>query len=196
MLLSYLFCSSHYACGFDSEITDAPEQRRAGAALQANDDVGSALPTSFHCRRGLLTIELRSSSEGNASGDLRAVQHRVEFQSAVLVLNAECPVTDLSENLSGQVHTEHGFHFPHQIGTDTESSDLAANCCVICFVKVVAKTQPDVGIKPVIVPRDTCVQLRVEDECELVGDFCLGCRNDPVDRGTTCLAHQMQRIYA
>ena len=76
----------------------------------------------------------------------------VEKKAVVLVVDAERPVTDLSEDAMGEVDTDDPLDLPHQVGTDAEPSDLAPHAGVKHFVEIVAATQSDVGIKPVIVP--------------------------------------------
>ena len=74
-----------------------------------------------------MIIELQTNaSESNSSGDLRTVSDRVEKKSVILVIDAECPITDLSENATGEVDPDHALDLPHQVGTDVETSDLAA----------------------------------------------------------------------
>ena len=82
------------------------------------------------------------------------MQHCVENEIIVLEVGAKGAVTDLSENVTGQVNTEHGLDFPHQVSADAESSDLAAYGRVERFVKIVTAAQPKIGIEPVILPRD------------------------------------------
>ena len=83
---------------------------------------------------------------------MRTVSDGVEEKAVILVVDAERSITDLSEDAMGEVDTEDALDLPHQVGTDAEPSDLASHGSVKHFVEIVAATQSDVGIKPVIVP--------------------------------------------
>src|SRR5262245_4138221 len=178
------------------EIINASGSEAAGAALRPDDDAGSALPTSFHCRWGFLTIELRSFSEGNASGDFRAVQDHVEKKAVILVINAQCPITDLGKNVMVEVDADYALDLPHQIGANAKTSDLAPQGSVVRPVEIVAAIQSYIGIEEVIVSRDSLVELRVQGSRELVGNLRLDRANDSTDRGATSVTHQVERIYA
>ena len=56
---------------------------------------------------------LTNASEGNAGGDLRAVHGGVEKEAVVVVVNRQGPVTDLSEDGTSEVDTDHPFDLPH-----------------------------------------------------------------------------------
>src|SRR5207237_255363 len=57
----------------------------------------------------VLIIERQmNASEGNSSGDLRTVSDRIEKKSVILVVDAECAITDLSENATGEVDPDNG----------------------------------------------------------------------------------------
>src|SRR5205807_566911 len=126
--------------------------------------------------------------ECNPGCDLRAVQHRVEEKATVFVIDAQCPITDLSENVTGQVNTDHGLDFPHQVSADTEPADLAAYGRVEHFVEIVSAAQPKIGIEPVILPRDRLTQLRVENTGKLIRDLGLGRVNCTGDCRATSVA--------
>src|SRR5437764_86179 len=101
-------------------------------------------PTRISC--------LTNASKGNPGGDLRAVCDRIEKKAVVLVVDAQCPITDLSEDAMRDVDTNDALDLPHQIGAGSEPSNLAPHGGVKYFVKIVAATQSDVGIEPVIAP--------------------------------------------
>src|SRR4029077_10648655 len=94
---------------------------------------------------------LTKASEGNSSGDLRAVPDNVETKIVFLEVTGKCPITNLSKDGTGEVDTEHALDLPHQVSTNSESSDLATHGGVIRFVKIVSATQSDIGIEPVII---------------------------------------------
>src|SRR5712691_11238149 len=94
---------------------------------------------------------VENSSEGNSRGDLRAVHDGVKEKAVVLVVYAECPVTDLGEDGTGEVDTDYALDLPHQVGTNSEASDFTAHSSVVRLVKVVAATQADIGIEKIIV---------------------------------------------
>src|SRR5947208_12153080 len=48
---------------------------------------------------------LTKASEGNPGGDLGAVHDGVEKEPVILVVSAECPVTNLSEDVTREVNT-------------------------------------------------------------------------------------------
>src|SRR5207248_9324148 len=100
--------------------------------------------------------------ECNPGCDLRAVQHRVEEKATVFVIDAQCPITDLSENVTGQVNTDHGLDFPHQVSDDIEPADLAAYGRVERFLKIVTSAQPKIRIEQLILPLHRLAQLGVE----------------------------------
>jgi len=90
---------------------------------------------------------LTNASEGDPRCDLRAVQHCVEKEPVILVVSAECPVTDLCKDGTRQVDTNHGLDLPHQVGAYAESSDLAADCGVKRPVKIVTGAQSDIWLR-------------------------------------------------
>ena len=93
---------------------------------------------------------LTNVSEGDPRRDLRSVHDGVEKEPVFLVVSAECPVTDLSEDVTGEVDTNDGFDLPHQVGANSEPADLAADGSVKRLVKIVSATQTKIGIEPVI----------------------------------------------
>src|SRR5438132_2016984 len=142
----------------------------------------------------VLIIERQmNASEGNSSGDLRTVSDRIEKKSVILVVDAECPITDLSENATGEVDPDHALDLPHQVGTDIEPSDLAANGRVKHFIKVVAATESDVWIEPVLVFRESLVQRLIQAKCELIGDPRLCRTNYSIDSGPASDAPRHER---
>src|SRR5207247_9540894 len=92
---------------------------------------------------------LANALEGNPGSDLRAMSDRVEKKAVIIVVDAECPITNLSEDVTGEIDTDYALNLPHQIGTDVKTSDFAAHGRVKHFIKVVASTQSEVRIKPV-----------------------------------------------
>src|SRR5438445_5236651 len=98
-----------------------------------------------------LVVEfLTNVSESDPRRDLGAVHDGVEKEPVLLVVSAECPVTDLSEDVTGEVDTNDGFDLPHQVGANSEPSDLASHGSVKRLVKIVSATQSNIGIEPVI----------------------------------------------
>jgi hypothetical protein len=139
---------------------------------------------------------LTNASEGNSSGDLRAVHNGVEKKAVVLVVSAECPVTELRKDVTGEVDTDYALDLPHQVGADSEASYLAADGSVKRLVKVVSATQSNIGIEPVIGSRDRSVQSLVQANCKLIRDPRLCLINYSVDSGSAVEAHRHERIYA
>src|SRR5947207_12990531 len=122
----------------------------------------------------VVAAALRIALEGDPGRDLRAVHNSFETEIVFLEVTAESPVTDLSEDGSGEVDTKSGLDFPHQVGANSEPPNLATYGGVIRLVKIVTGAQSDIRIEPVIVLRDGAVQLPVEDRGELVRDLHLG----------------------
>ena len=56
---------------------------------------------------------LTDASESDPGRDLRAMHDGVEKEAVVLVVNGECPVTDLSKDVTGEVDTDYPFDLPH-----------------------------------------------------------------------------------
>src|SRR5215216_4012253 len=103
-----------------------------------------------------------AESESNPGSNLRAVHDSVEKEPIVLVVNAECPVTNFREDRSGKVDANGGLDLPHQVGANSEPSNFATHSRVKCLVKIVAGAQSDIGIEPEIISRDAAVELSVE----------------------------------
>src|SRR4029077_7909269 len=136
------------------------------------------------------------ASERNPRRDLRSVQDHVENEIIVLEVGAKGAITDLSEDAMGKVDTDYTLDLPHQVRTDSESSDLAAYGRVNRFIKIISATQPHIRIEPVIVSRDSLAQLRVQGGCQLVRDLRLGRTNDSSDCRPAGSTPEPQRIYA
>ena len=60
----------------------------------------------------LVPNNLTNSSKGNPGRDLRTVCDRVENKAVVLVVDAQCPITDLSEDAMGEVDTDDALDLP------------------------------------------------------------------------------------
>ena len=94
---------------------------------------------------------LTNPSEGDPGGDLGTVHNSFETEIVLLEVTTERPVTDLSKHGTSQVNANHGLDFPHQVGANSEPPNFATYSGVIRLVKIVAATQPDIGIEPEIV---------------------------------------------
>ena len=105
---------------------------------------------------------LRNTSESDPGRDLRSVQDHVENEIIVLEVGAKGAITDLSEDTMGKVDADYTLDLPHQVRTDSESSDLATYGRVNRFIKIISATQPHIRIEPVIVSCDSLAQLPVE----------------------------------
>jgi hypothetical protein len=79
------------------------------------------------------------------------VHDSVEKKAVIIVVSAECPITDLSKDGPCEIDTDNGLDLPHQVGTYIEPSNLAADGGVKSLVKIVAAAQADIGIEPIIV---------------------------------------------
>src|SRR5204863_4121877 len=126
----------------------------------------------------MITDFLTNASECNPSGDLRAVHYGIKTKAVVLVIAAECPVTNFGKDRTGEIDTEHALDLPHQVGANAEPADFATNCRVERFVKIVPATQPKIGIEPVILSRDTLMQLCLQRVRKMVRDLRLGRGDD------------------
>ena len=60
----------------------------------------------------LVPNNLTNSSKGNPGGDVRIVCDRVEKKAVVLVVDAQCPMTNLSEDTMGEVDTDDALDLP------------------------------------------------------------------------------------
>ena len=78
------------------------------------------------------------------------MRYDVEKKAVVLVVSAECPVTNFGEDGTREINTDYALDLPHEIRADSEASDLAANCSVKGLVEIVATAQSNVRIEPVI----------------------------------------------
>src|SRR4029077_4053205 len=136
------------------------------------------------------------ASERNPRRDLRSVQDHVENEIIVLEVGAKGAITDLSEDAMGKVDTDYTLDLPHQVRTDSESSDPPAHGRVNRFIKIISATQPHIRIEPVIVSRDSLAQLRVEGRRQLPRDVRLGRANDSIDCRATSLTCEMESIYS
>src|ERR1700747_3092331 len=96
----------------------------------------------------------------------------------------------------GKIDAKHALDLPHQVCAHSKSADLAANRSVKRFVKIVAATQPDIGVEPVIIFRDTLVELALQRNRKVVCDLRLGRVKYSIDRGAASFAFEMKRIYA
>ena len=94
---------------------------------------------------------LTKASESDPRSDLRAMRDSVEKKPVVVVVNTERPVTNFRKDAMGEVNTDYAFDLPHQVGSDSEPTDLASDSGIEGFVKIVASAQPDIGIEPEIV---------------------------------------------
>src|SRR4029077_5749203 len=136
------------------------------------------------------------ASERNPRRDLRSVQDHVENEIIVPEVGAKGAITDLSEDAMGKVDTDYTLDLPHQVRTDSESSDLAAYGRVNRFIKIISATQPHIRIEPVIVSRDSLAQLRVENTGKLIRDLGFGRVNCTGDCRATSGPSEMEGIYA
>src|SRR5207244_6793984 len=67
----------------------------------------------------VLIIERQmNASEGNSSGDLRTVSDRIEKKSVILVVDAECPITDFSEHTTSEGEPDQAVNIQQQSDTD------------------------------------------------------------------------------
>src|SRR5438094_7932986 len=120
----------------------------------------------------------------------------IEKQAVILVVSAECPVTNFGKDGTGEVDTDYAFDLPHQVGADSETTDLAADRRVKRLVKIVSATQSDIGIEPEIISRNTSVELRLQGKRKVVCDLRLGRVNYPLNRGAASLTFEVECIYA
>ena len=120
----------------------------------------------------------------------------VETKVAILEITAECAVTDLRKDGSGEVDTDYALDFPHQVGANSEPSDLAAYGRVIRLVKIVSAAQPHIRIEPVIVSRDSLAEALVQSKRKLIRDSRLRRINYAVDSVPAGDAPRHERIYA
>ena len=120
----------------------------------------------------------------------------IEKEAVIIVVSAECPVTNFGEDGTGEVDTDYAFDLPHQVGADSETTDLAADRRVKRLVKIVSATQSDIGIEPEIISRNTSVELRLQGKRKVVCNSGFGSINDSIDRGPASLTFEMERIYA
>src|SRR5262249_42805561 len=120
----------------------------------------------------------------------------VEAEIGIHEVTAECPIPEFGKDVSGPVEPEYRLDFPHQVSTDAKTSYLTAHSCVIRFVEIETTTQPDVGIKPIIVSRDSSVQFRVECSRNLVRDLRFGRIDSLPHSSPTCSAPEPERIDA
>src|SRR5438093_5894232 len=148
------------------------------------------------CNLVLDNKSLTNASEGNPGRDLGTVHYGIEKEPVILVVSAECPVTNLSEDVTGEVNTNDSFDLPHQVGANSEPSDLAADGGIKRFVKVVSATQSNIGIEPVIGSRKSLVQPFVQANCKLIRDPRLCLINYSVDSGPAVEAPLHECIYA
>ena len=135
----------------------------------------------------------RIASEGNPGRDLRTVQDHVENEILVLEVGAKGPITDLSKDGTGEVDTDYALDLPHQVRTDSKSSDLAAYGRVNRFIKIISATQSHIRIEPVIVSRDSLAQALVQAKCQLLAISRLGRINGS---STACPASDAPRLSA
>jgi hypothetical protein len=82
-------------------------------AVHAAIIVASKICVGDFISLNLVVDNKRNASEGNSSGDLRAVPDNVETKIVFLEVTGKCPITNLSKDGTGEVDTEHALDLPH-----------------------------------------------------------------------------------